>query len=127
MPGRADAWSTSTFPLAAWTDDHDQAVDEALIISDKPTSIVVKRGTLSPLAAQTVRIEGLSGNRQAQNSAGDVFIIDAVIFGYKSHPTIADTDLRPGDRFAVDGALYEIIIPIPGLVDSFQAYARVVR
>lgn len=126
MPGKADAWSTSTFPLAAWTDDHDQAVDQALIISDKTTSIVVKRGTATAMAAQTVRIEGLSSNRQAVSAAGDVFTIDAVIFGYAGHPTIANTDLKPGDRFDVAGVFYEVAMLIPGLPDSLQAYCKVV-
>lgn len=123
---RADAWSGNTWPLAPWLDDHDQAVDEALIISDKTTSIVVKRGTASAMAAQTVRIEGLSGSRQAVSDTGDVFTIDAVVFGYAGHPTIANTDLKPGDRFDVASVFYEVVMLIPGLPDSLQAYCKVV-
>lgn len=122
---RIDAWLGNSTPLAPWLDDHDQAVDEAIIISDKTTSIVVVRGATT-LSAQTVRIEGLNGNRQVQSSAGQVFQVDSIVFGYKSHPTITATDLKPGDTFAANGVLYQVIMLVPGLVDSLQAYCQVV-
>lgn len=123
MTTRIDSWSGNTFPLSAWIDDHDPGVDTALIIADKTTSITVTRGG-STLSAQTVRIEEQRGKGQVTTSAGQVYQVDAVILGYKSHPTITDTNLLPGDRFAVSGIRYEVIILVPGLVDGLQAYAR---
>lgn len=122
---RIDKWTGDAFPLGAW-DDHSQSVDAALIISDATTSITVKRGA-STLSAQTVRVEDQSGKGRTWTSAGVVYEIDALIIGYRNHPSIADTDLRPGDRFAVEGALYEIVGLVPGNPQSLQAYARTVR
>ena len=124
--GKASVWVGSTFPLSTWLDDHDPGRDTALLIADKSTSITVVRGT-GTLAAQTVRIEEMRGNRQVTTSAGQVFSVDAVVLGYKSHPTITDTDLQPGDRFAVASTRYEVIMLVPGLVDSLQAYCKAVR
>jgi hypothetical protein len=122
---KIDAWSTNSFPLPTWLDDHDLAVDTAQLISDKTTSIVVVRAGVAQ-SAQTVRIEGMGGDRQALTPAGQVYTVDAVVLGYKGHPTIADTSLRPGDRFVVAGVRYEVIMLIPGITDSVQAYAKVV-
>lgn len=122
---RIDSWLGNAFPLTSW-DDHNQAVDAALIISDATTSITVKRGATT-LSAQTVRIEDMSGRGRTWTSAGVVYEIDALIIGYKGHPSLPDCDLKPGDRFAVEGALYEIVALIPGNPTSVQAYARTVR
>jgi hypothetical protein len=121
---RIDAWSGNTFPLSAWTDDHDPGVDTALLIADKPTSITISRGA-STLSAQTVRIEEFRGQKQVQSSAGQVYNVDAVVLGHKGHPTITDTDIKPGDRFAVAGVLFEVQMLVVGLADGVQAYARV--
>lgn len=118
-----DAWLGNSFPLSAWRDDHDPAVDTAAVIADKSTSITVSRAGAT-LAAQTVRLEALGGNRQVQTSGGVTYQIDAVVIGYKGHATITDTNLRPQDRFAVGGVTYEVIMLAPGLADSLQAYCR---
>lgn len=120
---RLDSWLGTT-PLSTWLDDHDQAVDTAALIADKPTSITVVRGATT-LSAQTVRIDSLSGSRQITTSAGQVHQADGLILGYKGHPTIANTDIKPGDRFALGGVKYEVIALVPNLLDSLQAYAKV--
>ena len=124
MTSRVDSWLGSTMPLMTWLDDHDPAVDAALIISDKTTSITMVRGATT-LSAQTVRIEEARGNRQVQTAGGQVFQIDAIVFGYKGHPTITSTDIKPGDRFAVASVMYEVLMLAVGLVDGTQAYCRV--
>lgn len=121
---RVDAWLTNSFPLGAWVDDHDLGVDTAILISDKPTSITVVRAG-SSLAAQTVRIETLGGDRKVQTAGGVVHQIDALVLGYKGHPTITNTDLQPGDRFKLEGRMFEVIALMPGLVDSLQALCSV--
>lgn len=108
----------------AWVGTSTKAADQAAIIADKPTSIVVTRGATT-LAAQTVRIEEQRNSRQVQTPGGQVFQVDALVFGYYDHATIANTDLKPGDRFAFRGVRYEILMLAPNTVGSVQAYARV--
>ncbi len=119
-----DAWAGNVFPLGTWSDDVDQGVDTARLIADKPTSIVVLRGATT-LPAQTVRIEDLTGRgRQYQTEAGQTGEADTLILGYKGHPTITDTNLQRGDRFMAGGQSYEVVIVVPGMTNSLQAYAR---
>lgn len=119
------SWIDATLPLSSWLGDYDMAVDTAFMIADKPTSILVIRAG-SPMADQTVRIEEMRGNRQVTTSAGQVYQVDAIILGYKGHATIADTNLQPGDRFAVAGVRYEVVMLVVGLTDGLQAYCRVI-
>lgn len=119
-----DAWMGNSFPLSSWLDDTDQGVDQARLIADKSTSITVIRGGVAQ-TAQTVRIEALRSERTVQTAGGNTAVIDTVIIGYKGHPTITDTDLQHGDRFAVDGQMYEIVTVTPGTVNSLQAFATV--
>lgn len=121
-----NAWAGDSFPLSAWSDDYDMGVDTARLIADKSTSITVTRAG-TPLAAQTVRIETLTGDRRMVTSGGTVYAMDALVVGYKSHPTVTNTDLKPGDRFYVDSTQYEVITLMPGLTDSLQAYCQVRR
>jgi hypothetical protein len=121
---RLDAWLGNTSPLSTWTDDHDMAVDTAILIADKPQSITVTRGG-SALSAQTVRVDSLSGSRQITTSAGQVHQAEAIVLGYKGHSTITNTDLLPGDRFKVGGTLYEVIALVPNTLDGLQAYCSV--
>lgn len=120
---RIDAWSGAAFPLGAWLDDHDLAYDTALIIADKIQSITVNRNGVE-LGAQNVRLEPVGGDARIMTEAGQVRKINMIIVGYKGHPTITNTDLKPGDRFAVSGLLYEVIAVMPALTDSLQAYAE---
>ena len=123
--GKASVWGGSTFPLSTWLDDHDQGRDTALLIADKSTSITVLRGGVAQ-AAQTVRIEENRSQRQVVTNAGQVYQVDAIVIGYKGTPGVTDTDLKPGDRFAIAGTRYEVIMLVVGLTDGLQAYARVI-
>jgi hypothetical protein len=123
MPS-VDAWSTNSFPLADWLDDVDRGVDTALLISEQPVSIVVRRGA-GTLAAQTVRIDALRQPRQIQAEGGVVITAEALVVGYAGHPTITDTDLQPGDRFVSDGRAYEIVGLLPALEDALHALAMI--
>jgi hypothetical protein len=119
-----NAWMGNTFPLATWLASDDHGVDTARMIADKSTSITAVRGGVAQ-TAQTVRLETLRGKMEYTTPGGDTAVIDAVVIGYKGHPTITDTDLQRGDRFFVDGQMYEVVTIVPGTVDSLQAYCEV--
>ncbi len=120
-----DAWAGDSFPLSDWLDDVDAGVDTARLIADKTTSITVIRDG-SALDAQSVRIEDINDRpRTYEMDAGQVGQAETLILGYKGHPSITDTDLQRGDRFAVSGVSYEIVAVVPGLTNQLQAYAKV--
>jgi len=119
-----NAWAGDSFPLGDWL-DVDDAVDAARLISEKSVSITIIRAG-EALDAQTVRIEDMhSRPRSYETEAGQTGQADVLILGYKSHPTITDTDVQRGDRFAHEGQAYEVVAVVPGLTDSLQAYAKV--
>lgn len=119
-----DAWAGDTFPLSTWLDDADPAVDNARIVGDKTTSITVLRAG-SELSAQTVRLEDLRGERQGRSDSAYTGMFDMLVLGYEGHPSITDTDLQRGDRFAVEGEMFEVVVVTPALGNTFQAYATV--
>lgn len=121
---RIDSFLTDSFPLSDFIDDADPGVDTARVIGDKSTSITVVRGG-SELAAQTVRLEPLPRPVDVQRDDNTTAKATVLVIGYKGHPTITDTDLQTGDRFAVDGQSLEIIMVQPGLNNTLQAYAKV--
>ena len=118
-----DGWTGNSFPLSGYI-DVDRGVDTARVIADKVTSITAIRAGVAQ-AAQSVRIETARRPYTYQTEAGQTAQADALIIGYAGHPTITDTDLQLGDRFAVGGVGYEIVGLLPGLADSLQAYAKV--
>lgn len=124
-----NAWSGNSFPLADWVDDADEGVDTARLISDNAVSIVVSRivaGTTSTLDAQTVAIEPLDTRTQlARGASGQTGRQAVLVLGYKGHPSLADTDLQVGDRFAYDDHSYQVSDVLAGLTDSLQAIAEV--
>lgn len=109
--------------IAAFTHD-DMATAIGDLIALKPTAITVRRGN-STLSAQTVRLETLASQRAVVGEGGITYQCDAMALGYKEHPTIADTDLKAGDRFQVDGVAYEVVLVMPAHVDNVQAWLRV--
>ena len=119
-----DGWTGNSFPLSDYLSSIDRGVDTARLVADKPTSITVVRGGVAQ-AAQSVRIETAGRPTIYQTEAGQTAQADVVIIGYAGHPTITDTDLQLGDRFAVGGVGYEIVGLLPGLSNSLQAYAKV--
>ena len=120
---KIDAWTGNSFSLSDWI-DVDRGVDTARLIADKSTSITIVRSGVAQ-AAQTVRIEDMGRPREVQTEGGQTAIADTLILGYYGHPTITDTDLQTGDRFAVSGVGYEIVALLVGLDNSLQAFARV--
>jgi len=120
---KIDAWTGNSFPLSDYI-DVDRGVDTARLVTDKATSVTIVRAGVAQ-DAQSVRIETAGRPYTYQTEAGQTAQADALIIGYTGHPTIADTDLQVGDRFAVGGVGYEIVGLLSGLSDSLQAYAKV--
>lgn len=121
-----EAWRGDVYPLAAW-DDTDPAHEMARIIAHKTTSITVTRVTAagsSTLAAQNVRIETMQRGEQTVVIAGSQRSVDAIVFGYAGHPSIASTDLQAGDRFLVGGHRYEVLTVLVGLDNALQAHCE---
>lgn len=111
--------------FAAWGGGEGQPLALAELITFKPVSTgTITRGN-GTIAAKTVRLETLSGDRQIQGEGGVVHQISAMALGYRGHPTIADTDLRPGDLFTVSGVHYEVIAVMPAHTDCQQCYLKV--
>ena len=125
MTSRIDAWGGNSFPLGGYIGGHDEAFDTAQIIADKSVSITVRRGSATTLGAQTVRLESLSSQREIMGDGGTTYLADAMALGYRGHPTIADTDLKPGDRFAVSGVSYQVIYVTPAQANTLQAFLQV--
>lgn len=102
-------------PISNWfataTRNPARAQDAWRRISEKPTSITIKRGTAA-LPAQTVRLEAsnASTGNQVSGSAGISAKQTVILFGITGHPTLADTDVQYNDRFAVDGIQYRVVM-----------------
>jgi hypothetical protein len=79
------------------------------IIMDKPAVIVIQRKNGQELAPQTVRIEmtrikpDINVGPGARESRSNTILI-----GYKGHPTIPDTDMQVGDRFAYGVKMFTV-------------------
>lgn len=102
-----NAWMAgNNFPYTSITSG--RAVDAWRRISDKPTSITVKRGT-SLLSAQTVRIEYDSGVQEVETPAGEKSVQKLIVFGVKDHPAVTNTDLQRGDRFVLNNLEFEVM------------------
>lgn len=118
-----NAWGGAAL-LGNWIGEINRAYDVEQLIADLPTSIVVTRAGVQ-LAAQTVRLELLSTKPAVD--AGDVATTaqaDVLIVGYGGHPSIADTDLKRGDRFFANGQMYEVLLT-DARVDRLYAFAKV--
>lgn len=93
-----------------------RAVMAWLRISEVPTEITIDRvGT-----AQTVRIEHHTV-QTVSGAEGTGAVARVTVFGVRGHPTVPDTDIQRGDRFAVADDLYEVVLTValPGEVQAF--------
>lgn len=99
--------------VSAADEETGRAVDAWQRISEKPTSIALKRDDGTAVAAQTVRVEwsstsgGGSGEKTGPGGASSVRY--GTLFGVLNHPFEDDTDIRRGDRFALNGYQYKIV------------------
>ena len=117
MPDFVNWYSSSITPVAAEL----RALMAWERIQDRPTSVTLDRGGVAQ-AAQTVRLE-YSSPHTVQGEVGKAGEYDLVVFGVKDHPTVTDTNIKRGDRFAVGKLVYEVltVANVPGEV---QAWAK---
>lgn len=88
-------------------------------IQDRASSIVIDRDG-STLSAQTVRIEyGEQADPHRSDVAG-AGVRDVWVIGVANHPSVADTNIRARDRFALNYETYVVVdvISVPGEVQA---------
>lgn len=87
-------------------------------IQDAPLSVTIIRNSTA-LPAQTVRVDVFAGGGYG-GEVTDTLIQGILVLGVKDHPTVPDTDLKPGDRFIYDKAEYEIqtVDKFPGSIQG---------
>jgi len=114
-----DAWlGQGNEPISATS----RAVDAWNRINRNPTSITIIQKDETELDTQTVRIEfdnSMDSERKGEGG-GMSARRDAIVFGVKNHPMVADTNIQRGDRFAVNGQIYRVVqvILVPGEVQA---------
>lgn len=118
-----DTWQGSSFALSSWRDDVDRATDTARVIADKSASITLTRQG-EQQTAQTVRLEPMGGAGEQRSEAGTVSNAGVWVIGYKSHPTISDTDIKRGDRFFYNSQMYTVTHVLPDVPDRILALAE---
>lgn len=89
---------TLTSMIAA-TRASQRAIEAWKRINEKPTSIAFKPPSGAPLAAQTIRLEYDNRSSVASSAAGAAPQMHLIVFGIKSHPTVAATIMEEGFRF----------------------------
>lgn len=121
---RGNIWSGAAFPQRT-PDVVQRAVDTAVTISERPSTVVVSRlvdGVTVQLPPQTVRIEVVQNVRTSNELRARTEGISIpeqylVLMGYKDHPAIPDTDVQFADLIFYQGRMYEIlelITTVPG-------------
>lgn len=101
-----------------WMGGEGQAAAIAQIITYKSVSTgTITRGT-GTVAAKTVRLETLSGQRQVQGEGGKVYTIDAMLLAAYG------AGFLPGDRFTIALQAFEVEAVMPGHTDCEQVYLR---
>jgi len=116
MPDFDDWYLTSTIqPASAET----RAVLAWRRIQDRATSLVLDRDGVAQ-AAQTVRLDYDATYFPQEDATGISARRELVVFGVVDHPTVTDTDIRVGDRFAVAFDHYEVfnVVALPGEVQA---------
>lgn len=121
-----DAWFGDTALLREWTGYQFRPTSVGNIILDKPTSIAIERDGQATLAAQTVRLDTYTAASEVGYffDTGLLRVQGFVLLGYKNHPTVADTDIETGDRFALDGRIYEVEKVEASFVDRVLAFVK---
>jgi hypothetical protein len=74
-----------------------------------------------------VRIEALGNPNRHVGEAASQSDTWVVILGYRDHPTEADTDILPTDRFTHDDTLYSVHSVKPLVPYQLHAFAMAVQ
>lgn len=85
-----------------------RAADAWRRISEKPSSVVLKRGaTLLP--SQTVRVEANSLPTEVEGAGGISSIMRVTVFGVRGHESVPDTNIQRDDVFGLNGTRYRVV------------------
>lgn len=107
--------------------DAQRAVAAWMRIQAKPTVITILRGA-SDLPAQTVRIDAMLRPDEPRGGANTIGVQQWVsVLGVMNHPTVADTDIRKGDRFVINGTdEYRVLdtLTFPGEIQATAERTR---
>ena len=106
--------------LMGSTDWAAMSADLQAMRDDNAVSIVIRRGATT-LAAQTVRVAGVTTGRKADSDGGNQAVGAVTVLGS------ATLDIQVADRFTVDGILYEVEYVHPNRRAKTQARAKVVE
>lgn len=112
MTNKADLWMGTTVPFRN-TNAVDRSDDTALLIAQKPTAVIFKRGIapsgVTYLPPQTVRLELFHQGHEKSNEIVRVEYRFAILIGMFNHPTIPNLDVQRKDRFFFDNHEWEVI------------------
>jgi len=103
-------------------DDWAKMQDDLVAIrDDNVVSVVLRRGA-TMLAAQPIRI-AQAGRQSAQLVMGELEarLLEVTILGS------ATLNIEPGDRFTVDGVLFEVTVVAPNRHAGIRARAKMVQ
>lgn len=98
-----DAWLGSMSQTAA-----NRAADALRRINEKPASLVFVRNGAAQ-AAQTVRVEYDRAQSTEQGAGAQSSSRKLIVFGVRDHPTVTNTNIQRGDRFAYQGGQFRVI------------------
>lgn len=124
--GRMKAWLTGRGRVSAWTDTSYRASSFGNVIADKPSSITINRAA-TQLAAQTVRLDLVSGSTQEGTLVGGIgtaYRQRVLVTGYRNHPTERDLDIQVEDTFLYEEQFYRVVKVEPTLPDRVLAVAE---
>jgi predicted component of type VI protein secretion system len=81
-------------------------------IQDKPTTIVFRKpnppGRPTSLAAQTLRVEVDNRASVTTGATGSAPRLGVLVYGWRDHPSLPNSDIAEGYTFTVGGDLYRI-------------------
>lgn len=116
-------WLGDTPPLGDWIGTVDRAHDTARRIAQRPVTLSLDRPGVEAFE-ETVRLEVLSAGSEQAGTAGKQAVSRVLLVGHRDHPTLADTDIRRGDRFYYGGLWYDVVQVMPHTPARFQAIAE---
>ncbi len=97
-------------------------------ITDRPVTIVIQRGASTTLDPQTVRIENTRIQPDVNvGAAAREPRANAILIGYKGHPTIDDTDVLPGDKFTAASQRFEVRLIWPDTRGKLEAWLEILE
>lgn len=105
--------------FTGWSEAQPEAIAEIIGFKSVSTGTIT-RGS-GTVAAKTVRLETLSGQRQVAGPGGITYTIDAMLLAEYG------AGFLPGDIFTINSQNFEVEMVMPGHIDCEQCYLRLRR